>query len=316
MKTTEPIAAHLLAESKRARTLQNRSIYREAHALLRRAVRFDIRNVSEWIETMNLTLKDAWKMLAELDDCVPPWEEVHFEWDDQGVITGVIAKWYPGEAFVGVQYDVTDGVVLENGTWVARLDGTQIRRIETKKNGDFPDGILDIKIGLPDYLEKIKNRPDEWREIQGNVRAYSAEEAEELVMKALATGALISIFACHLMHCRNVETEDVDPRRSMSRQMIRAQERKGLPFEYYKRLVVRPISKSRKTRKDVESGPKKRMHLCRGHFVEYGPKYGKGLLFGRIEGRFFIPPHVRGAAEVGLVEKEYVLGKPRERATA
>lgn len=33
----------------------------------------------------------------------------------------------------------------------------------------------------------------------------------------------------------------------------------------------------------------------RGHFSHYGPKYGRGLLFGKIEGKFWVPGHVRGA---------------------
>jgi hypothetical protein len=35
----------------------------------------------------------------------------------------------------------------------------------------------------------------------------------------------------------------------------------------------------------------------RGHFSHYGPQYGRGLLFGKLAGKFWIPGHVRGAGE-------------------
>jgi hypothetical protein len=45
----------------------------------------------------------------------------------------------------------------------------------------------------------------------------------------------------------------------------------------------------------------------RGHMAEYGPKYGKGLLFGRIEGKFWIPQHVRGTEDCGIIEHKYII---------
>jgi hypothetical protein len=47
------------------------------------------------------------------------------------------------------------------------------------------------------------------------------------------------------------------------------------------------------------------VHSCRGHFSEYGPEFGKGLLFGKYEGRFWVPPHMKGRRGNGTVYKEY-----------
>lgn len=44
----------------------------------------------------------------------------------------------------------------------------------------------------------------------------------------------------------------------------------------------------------------------RGHFAEYGIN-GKGLLFGRFAGRFWIPQHARGSKDLGETEKDYRL---------
>ena len=45
----------------------------------------------------------------------------------------------------------------------------------------------------------------------------------------------------------------------------------------------------------------------RGHFREYGDAYGKGLLFGKHEGRFFIPSFARGELEHGLSVQRFTL---------
>lgn len=44
----------------------------------------------------------------------------------------------------------------------------------------------------------------------------------------------------------------------------------------------------------------------RGSFGRYGPKYGRGLLFGKYEGQFWRPAHARGAGD-GVEQKDYVL---------
>ncbi len=37
----------------------------------------------------------------------------------------------------------------------------------------------------------------------------------------------------------------------------------------------------------------------RGHFAHYGDRYNRGRLFGKYEGKFWIPGHVRGAGDTG-----------------
>lgn len=51
----------------------------------------------------------------------------------------------------------------------------------------------------------------------------------------------------------------------------------------------------------------------RGHFSHYGEQYGRGLLFGKLAGKFWIPGHVRGAGEVEPDARTYVL-KPERAA--
>jgi hypothetical protein len=103
----------------------------------------------------------------------------------------------------------------------------------------------------------------------------------------------------NFMNCVNVElVEPVRPRavrRRMERSGVRVTE-----------IHVRPISKSyRGTGGGTSAGVP--LHSVRGHFARYGPKYDRALLFGKYEGRYWIPAHARGSSEYGSTEQTYVI---------
>jgi hypothetical protein len=73
-------------------------------------------------------------------------------------------------------------------------------------------------------------------------------------------------------------------------------------------IHVRPISKSyRSTNRGPAMSPGVPLSTVRGHHAHYGPKYGRALLFGKYEGRFWIPQHARGSEILGSHEQEYVV---------
>lgn len=49
-------------------------------------------------------------------------------------------------------------------------------------------------------------------------------------------------------------------------------------------------------------GKEARLHIVRGHFADYSEGGG---LFGKLHGRYYIAPHVRGNAEKGVITKDY-----------
>lgn len=75
------------------------------------------------------------------------------------------------------------------------------------------------------------------------------------------------------------------------------------PAASYRVLNIDPMRTILRTegRLDTE-GMQRALHVCRGHFADY--TQGKGL-FGKLHGRFWIPDHERGNAEVGKIEKDY-----------
>lgn len=52
------------------------------------------------------------------------------------------------------------------------------------------------------------------------------------------------------------------------------------------------------------------LHICAGHYAEYGPQFGKGLLFGKYAGEIWIPPCVKGKKENGTIGANYEVACP------
>jgi hypothetical protein len=111
----------------------------------------------------------------------------------------------------------------------------------------------------------------------------------------------------NFLNCSNVDA--VEPARP--RPARRRLQRLGVQVHI---LVVRPVGRRSHTKGEpVQPGVP--LASVRGHFAEYGPRYGKGKLFGKLEGRYWIPAYARGSADHGEVRKSYKLdprGRPRE----
>ena len=100
-----------------------------------------------------------------------------------------------------------------------------------------------------------------------------------------------------LVCCKNITTETIFPPAKLNRK----RKKKGKqPIFSYKTLIIKPTGKKQ------ESIPKhlwdNRIHLARGHFKTYTKE---NPLFGKITGRFWWQPHVRGRNHEGVVMKDY-----------
>jgi hypothetical protein len=144
--------------------------------------------------------------------------------------------------------------------------------------------------------------------IRGNAAVMPAgypQLTDDEVRNACASQAAQTVCdVLRLLACKNVtlqanEQEPKEARRAAKRHG-------GTPDSYrYHTLVVRPPgAKSDSPAQDIGIMPR---HVCRGHFAEYGPEFNKGLLFGKYAGRFYVPPHLKGKKENGIVEKDYVI---------
>lgn len=112
---------------------------------------------------------------------------------------------------------------------------------------------------------------------------------------------LVLLGALNFLNCRNVELVEPERPRAERRRLERT-----APGVKVHELHVFPAGKSsRSARKGESLGVP--LTAVRGHFSTYGPEYGKGLLFGKLSGRFWIPGHARGSSEHGEHRTSYKL---------
>lgn len=111
---------------------------------------------------------------------------------------------------------------------------------------------------------------------------------------------LVTLGAINLGNCVNVELREPKRQRHAQRRL----DRTGVRVS---ELHVRPTSKSYTAeRLATLTSASIPIHSVRGHFAEYGVN-GRGLLFGKLSGRYWIPAHARGNPEHGHVEQSYTV---------
>jgi hypothetical protein len=114
---------------------------------------------------------------------------------------------------------------------------------------------------------------------------------------------LVHLGTLNFMSARNVDI--IEPTRPRPQQKRLA--RHGVRVH---ELRVFPTGRSSRSR--GEGQPQTlASHGVRGHFAHYGaccPHHEpRGLLFGKLEGKFYVPQHVRGSKDVGEIKQEFVL---------
>jgi hypothetical protein len=134
------------------------------------------------------------------------------------------------------------------------------------------------------------------------IRADSDDETAQCYEDIGKAGLALANFVFGLLHTRNVSTK---PRKATEFERKLCKKRGRKPVTTYKTLVVKPL-KSKEHQpvtydRTTESGMSH--HMCRGHFRHYTKE--TGLLFGKIEGTFWIPQHFRGDKKHGKVVKDY-----------
>lgn len=114
----------------------------------------------------------------------------------------------------------------------------------------------------------------------------------------------VSFLALTFLHSKNVEI--LPPQKVTGRRLPREQKL----LSRYHRLKVNAIGKRSEKSATDPTGISQSLHIVRGHFREYGPEFGKGKLFGKWSGRYWIAGHISGSLERGLVTKDYEIIPP------
>lgn len=124
------------------------------------------------------------------------------------------------------------------------------------------------------------------------------------ISKVLLSKSAPFFAAIAFMHCKNVSYHKVLTEPKIARAYER---RKKVSMVTFNRLTIDPLKATigRMSGRGGDGSGERSLHIARGHFAEYGPEFGKGLLFGKYSGRFWIPAHVRGRSEIGTVLHDY-----------
>jgi hypothetical protein len=115
-----------------------------------------------------------------------------------------------------------------------------------------------------------------------------------------------ALMALGLLGCKNVRRREQAQPPKLSKKW---EKKHGRPLVRYHVLDIDPMRKVlRDEGGSEETGLKKALHICRGHFATYTDE---APLFGRVTGTFWKPQHIRGSKKQGLVLKDYNVKAPR-----
>lgn len=166
---------------------------------------------------------------------------------------------------------------------------TSKRRMHTecfwRRPVEEPKSLLDVR-GWENY-----------RKAQDDIKILMAQFARLVLMPAM--------LATTFLHCGNVSIEaDASVPAFKKKSWLKKKKR---PMVEFKVLNIGGVTRSLKeSGSETEgTGLKRALGIRRGFFRHYGPKWGKGKLFGKHEGMFWTPDRNVGDESEGTVVKTY-----------
>ncbi len=119
----------------------------------------------------------------------------------------------------------------------------------------------------------------------------------------------IPLMAISLCHCKNVAMREITENLGIPKSI-----RDGKELGPDNRWRVLDISSIQSALREAGAGEqtgslRRAFHICRGHFANYR---AERPLFGKFEGSFWRPMHVRGDPAAGTVSKDYSVTPPED----
>ncbi len=126
-----------------------------------------------------------------------------------------------------------------------------------------------------------------------------SEKSENEVMNHIMHSYAYLHAFLNILSCKNIMTELETPNKKIQQKRATKGKLPLVSFYTLKIINVGHGKGSTDSKKDLWSN---RIHFCRGHMREYSVN---APLFGHLFGRFWIPPHVRGDKNKGIIIKDY-----------
>jgi hypothetical protein len=245
---------------------------------------FNVSNIYDYLCSIDFTADST--NLNKASSLMPPFRGLSFEFANMnlGELSAMIT-----------QYGCFLSKVEENGTTSLTL-----RYHWTNRGSVIASKIFD-KVSLDSSGRFIERTPLQL--------AGTTNKPDEFEKGMVETIFNVCMFALQFMNCKNVSRRDVTDEYGPPAKWIKRQ--KAPTIRYHVLEIDPQKTKDRKPSNPESEGPKKSLHICRGHFVTYT---ADAPLFGKYVGTFWIPAHVRGSKEFGIVEKDYSFKKPKAAA--
>jgi hypothetical protein len=187
------------------------------------------------------------------------------------------------------------GQIIPIGKSFSELNDSELMAIENEYKTINP-----MLVNAPDLFNDFRQKLIVGEQKGASIPIKLASMDEPMTTHYLQeNGDEIKILATilTLLSCKNIGAETVPAPIKLNNKRKKQNKQ---PIFSYKTLVIKPVGKHQ------ESIPKhlweNRIHLQRGHFKTYT---AEKPLFGRITGRFWWQPHVRGQNKDGVVMKDY-----------
>ena len=239
---------------------------------------YELKMAPPWMNAVmlfNTPAGNVWAMHMVASD-ITDWDEAtmaKMRWDPQPPADHTIewdrVRWiYSVQAYVGGYGQREDERGLHSPQWVQTVGPLMVWRFAIYEDGEPAD--------------------IHWTHLVPVVPMHKFNNALGVLTELL-----------NMVNCVNVHVVEAD--RHMPRPQRRRFERMGVSFS---EVHVRPTSKSYRGKGTALADMEMPLHGVRGHYANYGAD-GRGLLFGKLAGRYWIPPHMRGSAGIGTVEQTY-----------
>lgn len=242
-----------------------------------------------------------------------PWDRCFIEWNEPKVIVSDLGTQETnGKNQIGIM-----AVAIQEGRINALFDGLREMCGKTDADWTLPKDATNGVV-LSFYYSQHA-RPLSFPRIA----MFVATTADGFVRKRLITGEdcqswtenlgsdamqrffdsqmHIAALACTFANCKNVKLVDAvcDAPAEKIRRRLKLPEVKRYTLSIHGRAATRVVANDGEPSEDQVA-----YHLCRGHFSTYTLEKP---LFGKLVGRFWVPPHTRGSKDRGEVKKDYAI---------
>lgn len=129
---------------------------------------------------------------------------------------------------------------------------------------------------------------------------YEQYLSDRVERDVFTNNLLAVLHSLTFLNCRNVTLVEPNRPRAQRRRLDRAGVRLSEIHVFPSGVTVRGRTMP------VGAGGKP-LHSVRGHVARYGPRWGRGLLFGKHEGEFWVPQHARGSSDHGTTDQHVTL---------